>query len=67
MLASLATRAQPTLLTGLATGLLVLARRLVEMDSSPKSMANAIRCRSVKVMVSNWLPIHLWPTVIDCS
>ena len=67
MLASLAARALPTLLTGLATGLLVLARRLVEMDSSSKSMANVTRCRSIKVMVSILIPIHLWSTVMDCS
>ena len=32
----------------------------MEIDSSSKSTANAIRCRSVKVMISIWLPIHLW-------
>ena len=39
----------------------------MEMDSSSKSIANAIRYRSVKVMVSIWIPIHVWSRVVDCS
>ena len=37
---------------GMLASLTALVRRLVEMDSSSKSMANAIRCRSAKVIVS---------------
>ena len=63
MLASLETRALPTLLMGVATGL--LSGGICKAISG--SMANVIRCRSVKVMVSIWLPIHHWSAVMDCS
>ena len=54
MLASLAARHIPTILTGLKLVyfLLVLTKRLAEMDSIYTNMINAIEYRSVKAMPS---------------
>ena len=54
MLVSLATRALPTLLAGLVTGL--LSGGISKAISGNGSMSNAMRCRSVEVMVSHLAP-----------
>ena len=61
MLASLAARPLPTLLTGLTTGLL-------SGGISKAISGNGLFLQKHgKVMVSIWIPIHLWSRVMDCS